>query len=246
LVIKLKAVAPPQLEIVSWSCPDTVNPNQQFEVSATVHNKGAETVYFRLNFIQDGRVKAYTSGNLDPCTPRTWKTDNYVAPSSGTTLVRVEVRDKDDIVRDYKEKTVTVSPPPPAKGQITAWSKPSEAREGEKVSWTVTVKNIGGSEGYFQVYHEATGVATGTTQWFKLSPGQTMNCPWSFTMPNRDVSCKVELRRKTDTGYVVDDQKTNTIHLTTAPPEKPAIPLTPIITIAGLIALTAGIWHFSK
>ncbi|MHA1741782.1 MAG: hypothetical protein ACTSVD_06790 [Candidatus Thorarchaeota archaeon] len=106
-----------------------------------------------------------------------------------------KTRVKDDEVMHRIRAYVIVTGP---KADIVSVNLPDEARAGETVRGTVTVKNVGDAQGliWVRIWYEdpATGepVVLVDSDFGPLAPGSQIPINFSFTMPNADVTVVIE------------------------------------------------------
>lgn len=208
-------------QIVDFKIPSEAKSGSRVIVEAVVKNVGQKNAGFRVKWSANGYSATTTVVYLVPgdSYPFPW---SFIMPGRDVTVKAVLERKTDgEFVRD-DEKTGKIKVViPPAKGKIVEWIKPSSAREGETVNWTVKVKNVGESQAYFCVKHYASGVKHESSVAKILKPGEIGSFNFSFKMPNRDVACRVECLRKINDKWVLDDYKENTITVGVPPTEMP-------------------------
>lgn len=84
--------------------------------------------------------------------------------------------------------------------EITGVTTPTESHVGDLINFTIHTKNTGATDN-FRV--ELSGDLT-DSQEFSLGAGLTKNIPFSFIMPNYDISVTINTYHWTPAGWVWD------------------------------------------
>ena len=126
----------------------------------------------------------------------------YSSSDSSVTWVNYPTFDTVDYMFEVWGEPAPPEPPSPEGFlEITGITAPTSAHEGDTINFTVHTKNTGGSD-YFKI--ELSGYLTGSQE-FSLGAGLTKNVPFSFTMPNHDITSTVTTYHwKEAVGWVWD------------------------------------------
>ena len=127
--------------------------------------------------------------------------------------------------------------------QITALSAPATARPGDRISATWTVRNTGGDTTVltqFIQFIDTTAGATIGRESFGLAPGASRRGSTFFTMPNRDLTLRVEAGFGTSTTTVME-AIVQAAALPPTPPEDLLIALGAIVGLAGIVGVILAV-----
>jgi subtilase family serine protease len=172
--------------------------------TVTVKNQGgSDAGAFVTTFYIDGsKMYEWSISGLKSGETATRTFTWTAVEGSHTVGVFADSRDDIDETNNYVEKSLTVPGKPDLIVSSISWS-PSSPREGNTVTFTVTIKNQGGGDaGYFKTSYSIDGAKKGEWSISGLSAGQTVTktFTWTAVVGGHTVSAFA------DSSYNVDEK----------------------------------------